>query len=180
MDQEFSAEWSRLLHEGVRLVRAGGGEKLSATRVAQFITLPAFTPNESLEIFRRWTRDRKQEHLLVRTIWRLDLDSAKLETPVERLRHPRPLVPTIENEMRPIPESAVQEIEEMLGAITVPLQIRQAHVGCDGVSYELRVGSSFTETSVRWWYKPPEGWEPLADAFHRIVGRLQEMFAQPA
>ena len=32
------------------------------------------------------------------TIWRSDLDSDKLRAPVERLRHPRDLSPTIEDD----------------------------------------------------------------------------------
>jgi hypothetical protein len=176
MDREFIHEWYGLRERALALIRAGAEGTGLGERVAQFVILPSFEPSESLDIVEQRIRGQAPSYSLVRTVWPIAQDYAKVESPVARLAQPRPLVPTIETDIRPSTKELVDEIRTALGRIVVPFPVKPANVGCDGVFYELRVGSDFTAMALKWWSHTPAGWEELDTAFHRIVADLRKTF----
>src|ERR1700743_638125 len=62
-------------------------------------TKPSFTPSSRCTICAPTRLDEGKSPFAEYSIWRSDLDLEKFVTPVERLRHPRDLAPTIENDV---------------------------------------------------------------------------------
>src|SRR5690349_3960641 len=114
MDPEQHEEWLALQEAGIARVRQGSVRRA----LFQVVVLPAFSPAESWEIER--SGDTRCAFAAARTVWRSDLDAAKLATPVIRLRYPRALTPTIEVSRAEVDGDWVRERLAEIQAIRVP------------------------------------------------------------
>jgi hypothetical protein len=98
----------------------------------------------------------------------MDVDLEAMRTPVERIRHPRPYLPTIEADSVPFDESALQATIESLRMTRIPVAISSSRLGLDGTSYELTFGDEFNGVNLRWWCELPDEWSNLRTATAEI------------
>jgi hypothetical protein len=107
-------------------------------------------------------------------IWRSDLDLAKFITPVERLRHPQNLGPTMEGDMLWLTDAEVKDFERRIRGIAVPLYLGPATVaGCDGTRFEFRCDEVLYGVSLHWWEDLPIEWRPFTKVVRQIVAELE-------
>ena len=155
MDSEQHQEWYALQRAGKEALNVGD------LWILRLVHEPSFDDHHVIGIQRVTRRfpDRLREHgfdVFART-WRRSEDSRKLETPIERLKHPRPLVPTIEERRVPVESAVPQRLLLELDKISVPMFPFEFPDGLDGTGYEL----SDAQNTLRWWSTYPKTWEPL-------------------
>lgn len=170
MESEQGQEYSRLQGEViVRLRHHAYAAGRPALHVFQYLILPSFTPPVAWDVFRRARRGHADEFVLARTSWRSDLDLEKLQTPVERLRHPYPLKPTVELHLLPAPSAELEGLARGLALLSLPVGASPGVFGIDGTTYEVAVeqpphDSPFAaRCRLSWWEETPPGWEGLRE-----------------
>jgi hypothetical protein len=138
----------------------------NAGHVFQYLIIPSFTPPISWDVFRR-RKGSLDAHVLLRSSWRCDLDQEKLGTPVERLRHPYPLIPSIEAHELSAPPGDLERLAQQLGAIELPIGAATEVCGVDGVTFEIAVGQPSYDIGLSakcrlsWWCDLPAPWVRL-------------------
>lgn len=133
------------------------------------LVLPAFTPTIAWDVFRRPRLGHSDDFILVRTTWRSDLDSEKVRTPVERLRHSRPLQPTIELNLLSVPSAELEQLSKELAELKLPIGAASHSYGIDGTFYEIAIDQSSVYSSsakcrLSWWHTPPAQWPGVYSA----------------
>ena len=178
MDPEQLLEWQSLEDAALESVRASVTLRADEARVLQFITMPAFKSATAWEVAR--SRRHPENCRAIRTRWNREADFDKLRSPVERLKHPRKLRPTIEHLEIAIDSSDVNELLARIELLRIAPYVKEYVVGTDGVSYELSIGDDgFLAASYHWWVEPPEPWKPLASLVENFVARLEARLETP-
>jgi hypothetical protein len=167
MQRQHAEEYLRLEHEAITRLRNGVSHK-NYCRKLQALVLPSFEDCCSYELFAM--SRATSPALAVKTVWKRNVDTAKFQTPVARLKHGigTQLAPTIELSENTIPENLLNTLLERAALLTLPPAAPSKHFGIDGVSYEVSFNNSFAWSRFRWWQEPPAGWEPLQKLFHEI------------
>jgi hypothetical protein len=98
-----------------------------------------------------------------------------LETPLVRLRYPRPLLPTIEVQQWPLETEWVKTAKAALQSLVIPAMVEPKVFGCDGTSYEVAFDAGFAQARYRWWEEPPAGWQALNLWLHQTLELLQQL-----
>lgn len=160
MNPELEKKWRELEAGALARLRAGGEDEPGYVVDAHVIEHASFTDCLSYQLTRS-VRDDAAPAIAHVLTWRQQDDSAKLETPVTRLRHERPLVPTIDAERVVLPLSDAKALLDALAQVSIPPVPADARLGADGTSYELSVGGFFVSSRFTWWESAPRGWEPL-------------------
>ncbi len=137
-------------------------------------TFPSFSPASRCTVYSPLPFAKGKQPFADFTTWRSDLDYEKFRTPVERLRHPKGLAPTIENEVVWLTDDKVTAMEDSLRGIPVPFYLgRSTVVGCDGTAFEFKYDEVFFGASLHWWENHPAEWRPFIEAVTRIVDELR-------
>jgi hypothetical protein len=124
-------------------------------------------------------RLRERGFDVVARTWRYSIDSAKLETPIERLKHPRPLLPTIDTQSARIEKLQVDSLIASLSQIRVPVHPLDASMGLDGTSFELQIGDHFCGSEFHWWSAYSGEWKPLIDWWLSAWNALADVLSIP-
>ncbi len=167
LEQEQIREFGQLRSEVTDKLRQHAYiDDQNARHVFQYMILPSFTPPIAWDVFRRRRIGSPNEHVLLRTSWRSDIDLEKLRTPVERLRRPYPLVPTIEVHELPAHSGELEALAEELAEIELPIGASVGSVGCDGSTFEVAVeqpphGLGSASCRLSWWCELPAAWGGL-------------------
>jgi hypothetical protein len=120
-------------------------------------------------------RAREKQPFASFTIWRSDLDAEKLRSPVERLKYPRDLDPTIEGDTVWLTEDVVKDIEQRIQGISIPIYLGEPQViGCDGTRFEFHYDALFYGATIHWWEDHPNEWRSFTNTITRIIEELQE------
>ena len=173
MDREHHEEWRRLERRALDVLRKGIGlEEIGVRRILQVVETPSFRPASSWEIFEQNSRSAPVGHFAVCLRWRYDLDSEKFKTPLERLKHPRTIEPTMETHRVELKTAFVTAARSRLRKIAVPAYTEAETVGCDGTGYELAFGDAFLGARFTWWEIPPTPLQTLAEESRRILREL--------
>jgi hypothetical protein len=169
VEQEHVLEYGRLHKDVVvKLRHHAFVDGLEAGHVFQYLILPSFTPPISWDVFRRRRRGHEDDFVLVRSTWRSDLDLEKLRSPVERLRHPYPLIPSVELHQLNATSSEVAQLAAELAALRLPIGAPPSVGGIDGVTYEVAIEQPphhialTAKCRLTWWHRPPVEWDGLA------------------
>ncbi len=91
-----------------------------------------------------------------------------LQTPVERLPHPYPLIPTIEVHQLTSSSGELASLAAELAAMRLPVGPPASVFGPEGVTFEIAIEhpphyiALAAKCRLSWWHKPPEEWEALA------------------
>jgi hypothetical protein len=184
LDQEQVLEYGRLEDDIVPKLRHHAFvDGLAAGHMFQYLILPSFTPPIAWDVFQRRRRDHEDDFVLVRSSWRSDLDLEKLRSPVERLAHPYPLVPTVEVHQLNAASDELARLAAELAAVRLVIGARPDVFGVDGVNYEVALQQpphrSILDAKCRlsWWERPPAGWEELAAWVRRAEAVFESAWA---
>lgn len=169
MDQEQAREYRRLQDDiATKLRHHAFVDDRDSLHAFQYLVLPSFTPPVAWDVFRRRSRNQDDDFVLVRSCWRSDIDLEKLQTSVERLRHPYPLIPTIEVHQLTSSSGDLASLAAELAAMRLPVGAPASVFGLDGVKFEIAIEQPphhialAAKCRLSWWHKPPETWEALA------------------
>jgi hypothetical protein len=154
-----------LQEDALHLLRTGT-QRPRCTRELHVLVLPSFDDCRSYEYF--------QPHggigdmaVAVRTVWRREVDLAKLRNPVDRLRYGigNRLSPTLEHtEMTGVSKS-LEQLLEMAKGLRIPAAVESTAFGVDGTTYQLSFGH-LPLSQFSWWGSVPVGWERLEEIVH--------------
>jgi hypothetical protein len=137
-------------------------------------TLPSFSPSSRCTVYAPVPSKRDRQPFASYNIWRSDVDRAKLSSPIERLKHPTDLSPTIQNQTLWLKAGDVEQIERRIQGISIPLFLERVDVpGLDGTSFEFRYDALFFGASLRWWEGQPEAWRPFTEVVLQIAAELE-------
>src|SRR4051794_35093612 len=89
---------------------------------------PSFAPAYRCTVYAPLAFAKGKQPFAAFTIWRSDLDSDKLRTPVERLRHPKDLSPTVEDDTLCLADADLEDLQQRIRGISVPLFLGSATV----------------------------------------------------
>ncbi|MFO0815823.1 MAG: hypothetical protein U0796_21610 [Gemmatales bacterium] len=174
MDREQQAEFLRVRQIAIRRLRQ---VKLKSSRLAshicKYVELPSFGNAIAWDVLSMLTREGKSLRLY-RTCWRYDQDSEAFRSPIIRLKHPKPYLPTLESGWVELRSSELHGILELLTGTRVPMYCDNHHVGFDGTSFELTMGDAFCFTTIHWWSRLPKEWLPLESAVKKLIRMFEE------
>src|SRR2546423_4785068 len=138
MDPEQSKEWSNFEQQALDLVRKGNvPDEVGVFHLFQIVILPSFDPAMSWEVYRKTSRSGEQKYFVINTRWRRDTDIKRFETPMERLKHPHKLLPTLETMKVELPINLVELFLDRLKSVTISAYIDARSMGTDGIRYEF-------------------------------------------
>lgn len=134
--------------------------------VFQYLVIPSFSPTVSFDVFKRCMNASNNDFVLTKTVWRSDLDLAKLSSPVERLRHPRPLQPTIEIHVLSVPSETLENLFKELSNLKQSVATCQSQLVLDGVGYEIALEQTVksgmsSNDRLSWNEPPPSEWQDI-------------------
>ena len=192
MEREQQTEF-RLLEEDVhRQLREGTSrEAAPGIRLFHYVELPSFTDRTCFEVFRHGgtavavTQGQEEtpatsarcEYIAVRTRWCFTQDLRAFESPVARVKHPRPFKPTLKIDKVSVARETIGEFLTRLAGITIPVMVLGQPIGCDGASYEFQVGDFWLGSRFSWWVKMPREWQPLESAVTDLLAYIQSCFS---
>jgi len=184
LDREQVGEFGRLWDDIVPKLRHHAFvDGLAAGHVFQYLVLPSFTPPVAWDVFGRRRRGHEDDLVLVRSSWRSDLDLEKLRSPVERLAHPYPLVPTVEVHRLSAAPGELERLAGELAALRLVIGAPAGIFGVDGVNYEVALHQSPHHSAMAaacrlsWWERTPAGWEELAAWVRRAEAVFESAWA---
>jgi hypothetical protein len=174
MESEQLEEWRTLQKSAKAILRKGYTGNHPGSRVFQLLIIPSFTSAVSIEAYAQ--SEDTNDYWFVRMLWEWDKDYEKFRTPVERLRHPFPLSPTIKSEMLILKDIFPGRIIQKLRSVQIPAWVESKAIGLDGTMYELLLGEGYLEVRYSWWECPPTEWKPLAEIATSIQEFAEKIF----
>lgn len=136
--------------------------------------MPSFTPAYRYTLYAPLPFAKGKQPFASFTVWRSDRDYEKVRSPVERVRHPKDLTPTIEEDTLWLGDTDLEDFQQRIRGISVPLYLGPAAVaGCDGTSYEFRCDEIFYGASLHWWENMPTEWQPFTGVITQIAAELE-------
>lgn len=168
MEQLQQREWYELQSRTWQLLR-GRDHILRAKHrpLLQYLVRPSFTDTWSIDFVR--TGDNLAAF---HTVWRMTEDIHAFTTAIERLKHPKPYVPTLASTRIDLGSNAIESMLHRLGQIQIPLQQTKNSISLDGVSYELQIGDGWTGVMLQWHNELPDEWPT---ELRRSVEDIHEM-----
>lgn len=150
-------------------------ESGSYRHVFSFWTMPSFSASSRCTVYSPLPFAQGKKPFASFTIWRSDLDLEKFKSPVERLKFPKHLAPTIQEDVVWLMNDEPEEIERRIVGVSIPLYLGQSSVaGCDGTRFEFRYDALFFGASLHWWENYPSEWRPFTEAVIRIATGLEQ------
>lgn len=168
MDLEQRQEWDKLEVDAMRLVRAGNWY----LRLGVF---PSFSDPQVLGL-------RGSRHHSSKVVWRKwcrAADAEKLRSPVERLRHPPQLAPTVEERQAIFDSLRAGALIEALSQLALPLVPPATSIGLDGTRYEVLARDGSHSVHLQWWEDTPREWHSLMRWFEAAWRDLSDSLDIP-
>jgi hypothetical protein len=172
MEQEHFKEWQRLQETALTTLRNGNYSQ--GIRLLYLLVMPSWEPSTNYEIYTTPAWHLSASHVVMATRWRGDIDAAKFDTPIERLKHPHTLTPTFETQSFETTTEFVDGILDKFTAISIPTLTNTDVWGLDGTSYEVGLGNGFVWSCFRWREEPPPEWQSLGILFHDTLHELEK------
>ncbi len=171
----------RHLTEAAAEILASVAESGSYTRVFSFWKMPSFGDQSRYTLYSPRRSDSNLHPFLDTTTWRRSVDSEKLRDPVERLKHPRHLLPTILESSKFLDSHAVTDAIRVLEGIGIPsLRPTEQVVGLDGTQFRFEFSQGYCSLDVSWWADRPKAWQSFAEKIEELVTYLQDKENQEA
>ena len=179
MDKENANEWYVLQRRAYEIVREGNEPRQRGMRLCHIAVLPSFECIIGWDIYQRFDKVDEKEYYAIRLTWLRRDDAMRLESPVERLKYPRALEPTILREAVELSSREAKSLLEKFTVISIPAAVYKYDVGLDGTSYEVSLGHFHPCAHYSWWEEPPVAWKPLHDALIDAFEYLEALDRQP-
>lgn len=170
MEQLQQREWYELQSKTRQLLRRREHIRISKHRpLLQYLVMPSFTDTWCIDVVRTG-----ETLCAYRTVWEMTQDINAFTTAIERLKHPRPFVPTIASTPMDIGPNALTPLLARFGQIQIPLRHTKHSICVDGVSFELQIGDGWTGIMLQWHNDLPDEWPA---ELRTLVAELNEMDA---
>ena len=161
---------SKEAKQRLRNVAASG----SYRNVFSVWVMPSFSPSFRYTLYSPTPFAKKCKSFADYYVWRSDLDLEKFVSPIDRLKHPTNLSPTIENDSVELTGQEIEEIEQRLRGISIPVVPGNlSMIGLDGTCFELNYNNPLWGFSLRWWEDHPQEWHPFTETVKTIVSELE-------
>lgn len=139
-------------HAEFRALRDAAGERLRAgTWRLRLDMQPSFEDCWAIGVIGDTTTARR---------WDRSADADKLRNPIERLKHPRTLTPTIVEHAAASQPGAIDRLLAGLADVRIPLNVLPDHITLDGVIFAVH--STARASLSLSWNTQPGPWKPLA------------------
>lgn len=172
VESEQQQEYARITAAARRelsLVAESG----SFLQVFSFWRLPAFHDQVRTTLYTPRRPGSVKDSFVSITTWKRSEDFDKLRDPVERLRHPKVLQPTIEESSSTVDAATVAQVIADLAAVSLPSVCPADQVlGLDGVAYRFAFSRGFFSLDLSWWCDQPGVWRATTKQIEDIVLRL--------
>ena len=167
MEQLQQQEWSELRSRTWRLLRQRDHIARSKhTPLFQYLVRPSFTNTWCIDFVQ--TGD---DFGVYHTTWRMTHDLEAFSTAIERLKHPRPYVPTLESIQFDPELLDAESVLSQIAKIRLPLILTKNGVCLDGTSFEMHIGNGNNGILLHWHNRLPDEWHELSE----IVVSLDEL-----
>lgn len=110
--------------------------------------------------------------------WCKQEDLNAFRSPVERMKHPRPFVPTLREVSAPADPQQVEALLRRFRVLQVPAYVPSEVAALDGVSFDLLIGGQMAESRFHWWGDHPAQWRPLMQHFSESWRALSQIFGR--
>jgi len=141
--------------------------------VFSFWRLPAFEDQVRTTLYSPRRPESGKEPFVSITTWKRAEDFDKLRDPVERLRHPKDLLPTIEEVSTIVDPSIVAQVTEHLSAVSLPsIRPTEGVLGLDGIGYRFSFSQGYFSLDLSWWCDRPDIWRAATKQIEDIVSQL--------
>jgi hypothetical protein len=138
----------------------------------QYLAMPSFTDTWCIDVVRTG-----EDLTAYYTVWRMTQDIEAFATAIERIKHPRPFIPTLASTQLEIGPNVLVSLLERFGQIEIPLLQTRNSICVDGASYELQIGDGWTGIMLQWHNDLPDEWPP---ELQTLVRELNEMASRHA
>jgi hypothetical protein len=167
MEQLQQQEWYDLRSRTWQLLRQRDHILRSKHQpLFQYLVRPSFTDTWCIDIVQ--TGD---DFGVYHTIWRMTYDLAAFSTAIERLKHPRPYIPTLESIQVGPERLDAESVLTRISKIRLPLKLTKNRISLDGTSFEMQIGNGRNGMLLQWHNQLPEEWAELSN----IVESLNEL-----
>lgn len=119
-----------------------------------------------------------REPRILERVWSSREDADKLRSPVERLRHPTRLAPTMRERSVPAAPGDLGGWLAALEAVPVPVFCRSEWIQFDGRSCVLAAQGGMHRLQMTWGNTAEAGWAPIQIVFDRLWGELTNRINQ--
>ena len=188
MEKQQVDNWYRFQIEAHQLLHANRSFE-NGTRMLQLIILPSFKNAVSWEVVikvqtirkTRAKREFQREFFIARTIWRMDTDREKFRdreksrSPLDRLRPPSPLKPTMEQKEWFIDEATMDRWIDSFSAIQLPVCIQSESAVFDGTTHHFAIYSAGFSATFQWKREAPSKWIGLEERFTATIRQFEEI-----
>jgi hypothetical protein len=176
MEQEHVDHWSRLMDQALVAVRRGAAlHERGTRRLFQVIVIPAFEVAASWELFEVRPRSDEKFFDVILTAWDQRTDSSKFENPLERLKDPLKLEPSIRSRRVRISATDATAMTAAFEGVHIPVVAGEHPYGADGTSYRLASGDLFGGSTFEWWESGPANWAPLVETMRQVLTVLERL-----
>lgn len=168
MEQFQQCEWHEVQSRTWQHLRSRGHILRSRHHpLLQYLVRPSLTDTWCIDFVR--TGDKPGAFC---TVWETTTDIHAFTSPIERLKHPDPFVPTIASTRIAVDCGKIESMLDRLGRIQLPLKEPTHSISIDGVAYELQIGDGWSGILLQWHNVLPDEWPPeLRD----LLAEIHEM-----
>ena len=138
----------------------------------QYLVMPSFTDTWCIDLVR--SGDTLAAY---HTTWFMTRDIKAFATAIERLKHPRPFVPTVESTPLDISNDTIASLMSKLAGAKVSLESIRNSISLDGTGYALQVGDGWTGVLLEWHNQLPDEWPDELTDVVRELDAMQRQFA---
>lgn len=176
MQREQQEELWRLTEEARKVLDAPVELSGYLPRVFSFWRLPAFHNLTRTTLYAPGCRRESKQPFFTVTTWRRDVDQDKLRDPIERLRHPRILAPTMEESRVEVSTEVVAGLVAELSGIALPvLRPDEGLLGTDGIDFRFSFSQGFYALDLKWWGDGPRCWRAATERIVDLVDGLEAL-----
>jgi hypothetical protein len=169
---EESRRWAQYLER--RMAALLGDMKLRhGIRLA---VLPSFTPSRCWAVEYRLRRSGRGEAMPGQAV----LSVCEVEAEYERFNaadaeEQATFSPRIVRTVYEVSPASLDELEQILAEVAVPLSMARAPFGTDGTTYVLDREQSSNRLRIQWWAGGPSNWSSVTASFEAIWAKLERL-----
>lgn len=174
-DTEQQREWLHFESNAIERLRTGSNiKKTGIGRILSLLVAPSFENAVCYDLYKGFTSHEGQRYVMIFSSWQRLKDIRKFETPIERLKYPRFIPPTIEQMEIEVKSDYTDSLLRKFKSVRVPPIIDEAVFGCDGTSYEIQFGELFHHSRFVWWEQGPKEWQHLMSIAIKFADAMQQ------
>ena len=142
--------------------------------VFSFWTLPSFSDQSRATLYTPRRDKARLASFVEFAVWKRDVDAEKFRTPLDRLKHPKELKPTIETSTRELGHDLVSAVINDLKQVSLScLRPDESMLGTDGTRYRFKADQGYFGLDLSWWCDGPMQWREAIQKLRTSVARVE-------